>query len=89
MNNDIRWITFNGGVDFGYLLKLLSGSNLPEDEISFSDQMKLYFCNYYDIKEMKREIEFLNGGLSKVANEMDIDRIGISHQAGSDSFVTS
>ena len=50
--------------------------------------MDIYFTNYYDIKEMKREIEFLGGGLSKVSKELGIERIGTTHQAGSDSLVT-
>lgn len=37
-----------------------------------------YFINYYDCKEVKREID-LSGGLSKVAKELDIDRIGTMH----------
>jgi len=31
----------------------------------------------------------LNGGLSKVAKELNVQRIGTMHQAGSDSIVTS
>lgn len=50
--------------------------------------MNTYFCNYFDIKEIKRDIDYLTGGLSKIAKELDIDRIGTMHQAGSDSFVT-
>lgn len=51
--------------------------------------MQIYFCNFYDIKEMKREVDYLGGGLSKIAKELDIERIGTMHQAGSDSLVTS
>jgi CCR4-NOT transcription complex subunit 7/8 len=50
--------------------------------------MDSYFVNYYDIKEMKREIDFLCGGLNKVSRELGVERIGTTHQAGSDSLVT-
>lgn len=50
--------------------------------------MNIFFNNYYDIKEIKRDIEYLTGGLSKVAKELDVERIGTMHQAGSDSLVT-
>lgn len=51
--------------------------------------LKNYFGNFYDCKEIKRELDYLNGGLVKVAKELDVDRIGTLHQAGSDAFVTS
>lgn len=51
--------------------------------------LELYFNNFYDIKEMKRDVSFLAGGLSKVAKELDVYRVGTMHQAGSDSIVTS
>lgn len=43
--------------------------------------------NYYDCKEVKRELD-LSGGLKTVAKELDVDRIGTMHQAGSDAYVT-
>lgn len=57
MNQNIKWITFNGGVDFAYLMKYLSGCDLPNDETAFFEFMDAYFCNYFDIKEMKRDID--------------------------------
>jgi CCR4-NOT transcription complex subunit 7/8 len=79
MNSNVRWITFNGAVDFAYLMKSLLGTDLPPEESSFFQYMDLYFINYYDIKEMKREIEFLNGGLSKISKDLGIERIGTTH----------
>ena len=56
LNPDIHWITFHGGVDFGYLLRDLLGHELPNEEASFFEYMNIYFVNYYDIKEIKRDI---------------------------------
>lgn len=89
INPEVHWITFHGGVDFGYILKVGLGTELPNDEGSFFEMMNSYFCNFYDIKEIKRDIDYLTGGLSKIAKELDIERIGTMHQAGSDSLVTS
>ena len=89
LNPEVHWITFHGGVDFGYLLKCLQGTSLPSDEASFFKVMDAFFCNYYDLKEIKRDISHLAlGGLSKLAKDLDIERIGTVHQAGSDSLVT-
>jgi CCR4-NOT transcription complex subunit 7/8 len=35
LNPEVHWITFHGGVDFGYILKVLIGTDLPNDEQSF------------------------------------------------------
>jgi len=88
MNRRNHWITFHGGLDFGYLLKILSNEELPSKQYDFTDQLKQYFYNYYDVKEVKREIDYLGGGLGKVAREIGIDRIGTMHQAGSDAHLT-
>lgn len=34
-NPRVTWITFHGGMDFGYLLKCISGQELPEHEPEF------------------------------------------------------
>lgn len=88
MNKRNHWITFHGGADFGYLLKILSGELLPDKEIDFFRKLKDYLCNFYDCKEIKRQVEYLNGGLSKVAKDLEVERVGAQHQAGSDAQLT-
>ena len=51
--------------------------------------MKIYFPNAYDIKYLIKENEIYKGGLNKIAKELNIERHGEVHQAGSDSLVTS
>ena len=90
LNPEVHWITFHGAVDFGYLMKNLLAARLPHEESDFFELMNSYFCNYYDLKEIKKDISHLAlGGLSKLAKDLDVERIGTVHQAGSDSFVTS
>ena len=50
LNHDIKWISFQGSYDFGYLLKLLLGTELPESEEDFMELLNLYFLNFYDIR---------------------------------------
>lgn len=89
MNGRTHWITFHGGIDFGYLLRQLLNNNLPNKQDEFLECLKWFFGNYYDCKEIKRDIDYLSGGLAKVAKELDVDRVGTMHQAGSDAFVTA
>ena len=42
----------------------------------------------YDIKYMVRNMDGLKGGLSKLAVELSVERIGPMHQAGSDALLT-
>jgi CCR4-NOT transcription complex subunit 7/8 len=66
LNPRCHWITFAGGVDFGYLLKYVRGVSLPANEKLFLNELKLYFQNFYDCKELMRELN-ITGGLTKVA----------------------
>lgn len=49
-DEDVRWISFHGGYDFGYLTKLLICKALPDDEREFDMLMKKWFPSIYDIK---------------------------------------
>jgi len=89
LNENVHWITFHSGYDFGYLLKLLTCQNLPPEESDFFNLLGVYFPKVYDIKYLIKFCNNLHGGLNKLAEIMDVERIGPSHQAGSDSLLTS
>lgn len=88
LNDKIQWVTFHCGYDFGYLLKLLSGRDLPEEKSEFFDQVKNFFPVVYDIKYLMGFCSPLYGGLEKLAELLKVKRVGKSHQAGSDSLLT-
>ena len=102
----VRWITFHSGYDFGYLLKALTCQPLPDSEDDFFQLLKVcrqapvspcrtfhaaqvYFANIIDIKVIMKACGTLHGGLNKLAETLDVERIGPQHQAGSDSLLTS
>jgi CCR4-NOT transcription complex subunit 7/8 len=89
LNENVKWITFHGSYDFSYLIKALSNQPLPTEETSFNEYLNLYFCNYYDVRQLLKNISWLKGSLSRISNDLDIKRVGQSHQAGSDSLITS
>uniref|UniRef100_A0A0D9X8A5 poly(A)-specific ribonuclease n=1 Tax=Leersia perrieri TaxID=77586 RepID=A0A0D9X8A5_9ORYZ len=88
LNADVQWITFHSGYDFGYLLRLLTGRNLPDTMPAFFDLIRIYFPVLYDIKHLMKFCSNLHGGLSKLGELLAVKRVGISHQAGSDSLLT-
>lgn len=86
--DDIRWISFQGGYDFGYLLKLISGEELPSSEREFFENLALFFPNFWDVKFLMELTEHLSGGLDAVAQMLGVERFGQKHQAGSDALLT-
>lgn len=88
LNDSIKWVTFHSGYDFGYLLKLLTCRDLPETQAGFFNLINIYFPIVYDIKHLMKFCNSLHGGLNKLAELLEVERIGICHQAGSDSLLT-
>lgn len=86
--DDIKWLSFHSGYDFGYLLKLLTDQNLPSEESEFFELLRIYFPTIYDVKYLMKSCKNLKGGLQEVAEQLELERIGPQHQAGSDSLLT-
>jgi CCR4-NOT transcription complex subunit 7/8 len=98
--DDVKWISFHSGYDFGYLLKLLTCQRLPADETDFFSLLRTYFPCIYDIKYLMKGCRTLKGGLQEVADDLKVGsfgmtnsskvkRVGPQHQAGSDALLTS
>lgn len=89
LTEDIHWITFHGAFDFAYLMKVISNTLLPNTLEKFKSAMKIYFPSVADIKVLMKEVHDLkSGALSKLARDLDLKRIGTTHQAGSDAEIT-
>jgi CCR4-NOT transcription complex subunit 7/8 len=89
LNDAIKWISFHSGYDFGYLLKILTCIPLPSEESEFFELVKTYFPCVFDIKYIMKSCKNLKGGLNDLATDLQVERIGPQHQAGSDSLLTS
>jgi CCR4-NOT transcription complex subunit 7/8 len=89
LNDDIHWISFHGIYDFAYFLRSVTNLPLPETELGFFENLKIYFANFYDIRFLVRYNDNFRGSLAKLGQELNVARIGTQHQAGSDSLITS
>ena len=89
LNEDVHWLTFSSAYDFGYLLKLLTGKQLPPTPSGFFNLINIFFPTMYDMKHLMKFCKSLHGGLNKLAESLGVRRIGVCHQAGSDSMLTS
>ena len=89
LNPNYKWVSYQGSYDFAYLLRLLIKDNLPESEDEFMKLLQCYFPKFYDVRMLVRDDESLfYGGLNKLIANLDIERKGINHQAGSDAIAT-
>jgi CCR4-NOT transcription complex subunit 7/8 len=89
MNEDVVWVVYQGGYDFAYLLRIVTGQASPATAEDFFNALKVYFPTFYDIRYIVSQVEpRMSGGLSELADLLGVPRLGIAHQAGSDSHVT-
>lgn len=88
LSEDVYWLSFHSGYDFGYLLKILTNQALPAEESDFFELLRLYFPKIYDVKYLMKSCKSLKGGLQEVSEILELERIGPQHQAGSDSLLT-
>ena len=62
--DQVKWLSFHGGYDFGYLTKILSNNVLAKDELDFNIIMKKWFPTTYDVKHlMKYAVKLHNSGM--------------------------
>lgn len=81
---NVRWISFHGGYDFGYLTKLLICRQLPHDEVEFDRLMKLYFPATYDVKHLTKHAGRLHssGMLTTTASDAAEILAKFEHKSG-------
>ena len=85
-NQSLTWISFQGSIDFTYLIKLIC-NDIPSDHNKFFDILRFMFPVMFDIKSLISRINDLVGGVSKIAKKLGIERVGKCHTAGSDSML--
>lgn len=88
LEEKVYWIAFHSSYDFGYLLRLLTPVNLPDSEVDFFEMLNLYFPNMYDLKCLAERCQYFKIGLQYLADTLGVVRVGLQHQAGSDSLLT-
>ncbi|XP_039834254.1 probable CCR4-associated factor 1 homolog 9 [Panicum virgatum] len=87
-------VTFSGGYDLAYLVKVMFGGGyrMPGSAGQFEGVAKAALARrrLFDVKEMARRCpRDLRGGLESVAVKLNVGRaVGEAHQAGSDSLLT-
>jgi CCR4-NOT transcription complex subunit 7/8 len=89
LNPRVNWISFHSGFDFAYLVRVLTANELPKTDAQFFELLHIFCPVIYDIKYMIKSCEPLKGGLQRIAETLEVHRIGPQHQAGSDALLTA
>lgn len=89
-NPNLTWLSFHGGYDFAYLIKLATGEDLPATLKGFNELKKSVFPCLYDVKMLIQANDTLrNYSLSKLAQLFGVSPPGPLHQAGTDAYMTA
>ncbi|XP_068650750.1 probable CCR4-associated factor 1 homolog 11 [Aristolochia californica] len=80
-NGGVHWVSFHGSYDFGYLVKILTQSSLPELLTDFMELLTALFgSSLFDVKYMGSKRK-LNGGLERQAALLQVElAAGNAHQ---------
>lgn len=57
LSEDVNWLSFHSGYDFGYLVKIMSQQQLPNREEEYLEIVRRWFPRIYDIKFLFRQIQ--------------------------------
>ena len=71
-----------------FLISFILSLALPTNEHTFLELLTMYFPNIFDVKTMMNAAD-MHGGLSKLGDDLKLERIGTQHTAGSDALLTS
>ncbi|RLM99116.1 putative CCR4-associated factor 1-10-like protein [Panicum miliaceum] len=91
-NPKITWISFMGYPDFGFLIRLLTRQEaLPGDRFQFLNLFWELFPRSFDVRVFTKlgrcRKEVIHGGLAKVCETLQVERVGDAHHAGSDALL--
>jgi CCR4-NOT transcription complex subunit 7/8 len=86
LSDQFQWICFHGCYDFAYLIKVLTGAELPTSLTELVELLDLFFPRRGDVKLLAKPLGHF-GSLLSIAEQRGISCDGI-HQGGFDAMLT-
>lgn len=73
LNEDVRWLTFHSGYDFGYLLRTVTAAPLPSTEADFFELLNVGWGSWAGVEEEGRTLSSCSiwAGLRAPRHTMD------------------
>ena len=68
----VELVVANGDYDFAYLIRLLTGEDLPESVETFEAIRHIFFPHIFDVKYLSHEYNCLSTGLSRLAEFLNV-----------------
>ncbi|TID19675.1 putative ccr4-not transcription complex subunit 7 protein [Venturia nashicola] len=71
-SDNVHWISFHSGYDFGYLAKVIWNKPLPKDEEGYREIIRIIFPNIWDVKYLLKHSQHMirRGTLNVEATRM-------------------
>ncbi|KAI9768463.1 MAG: hypothetical protein M1840_004872 [Geoglossum simile] len=89
LDDDVKWISFHSGYDFGYLMKIMLCKPLPDDESEFRRLLGIFFSGLYDIKYLMKHVRLDNLRLIfRNARDAELQRCFSRNQTVNDTPLT-
>jgi CCR4-NOT transcription complex subunit 7/8 len=89
LSDDVRWISYHSGYDFGYLLKIMLCKPLPSDETSYSLLINKFFPNLHDIKYIMKQFARNPNMIGSPPSNAGLSAVQASSRSGVDELANS
>jgi CCR4-NOT transcription complex subunit 7/8 len=86
LSDHFHWICFHGCYDFAYLIKVLTGAELPNSLAELLELLDLFFPRRGDVKLLAKPLGNF-GSLLSIAEQRGLQCTGV-HQGGLDALLT-
>jgi len=86
LSDQFHWICFHGCYDFAYLIKVLTGAELPNSLAELLELLDLFFPQRGDVKLLAKPLGNF-GSLLSIAEQRGLQCNGV-HQGGLDALLT-
>ncbi|KAH7952840.1 hypothetical protein HPB49_001757 [Dermacentor silvarum] len=72
LSDEITWLAFHSCYDFAYMLKQLTGDNLPASQVDFFEILEIYCSAIHDLKCLMKDCRNLRG-VQGLAEQLQVE----------------
>lgn len=88
LNPAVTWITFHSLIDLAFLLRILTGCDLPEKASDFQSILSVFFPHLFDLKLLVANHQNYSGSIPKIARDLQVKEDRAVYQTADESRLT-